>query len=93
MSVLRVYLLTQSSYFAEAVRGLKVFRRCILLLGVVLKVEKNWINPAFSTGGIRTRNTRIRSTVALPTKLQGLAKQIVAGFVILYLVNCGEESM
>ena len=83
MSVLRVYLLTQSSYFAEAVRGLKVFCRGILLLGVVLKVEKNWINPAFSTGGIRNRNTRIRSTVALPTKLQGLAKQIVAGFVIL----------
>ena len=75
MSVLRVDLLTQSSdYPAEPVRGLKVFYRRVRLLWVFLKVEKDWINPAFSTGGIRTHDTRIRSNVALPTKLRGLAE-------------------
>ena len=39
-----------------------------------MKVEKNWINPAFSTGAIRTHDNWIRSTVALPTKLRGLAE-------------------
>ena len=70
MSGLRVDLLTQSSDYAEPVRGL--FCRHVRLLWVFLKVEKkNWINQAFSTGGIRTHDTRIRSTVALPAKLRG----------------------
>ena len=75
MSVLPVDLLTQSSdYIAEPVRGLRVFCRGVLLMWVFLEVEKNWINPAFSTGGIRTNDTTIRSTFALPTKLRGLAE-------------------
>ena len=74
MSVLLVDLLTQSSdYTAEPAGGLKVFCRSVLLMWVFLKVEKNGINPGFSTGGIRTHDTRIRSTVALPTELRGLA--------------------
>ena len=75
MSGLRVDLLTQSGDYPEPVRGLKVFCRRVRLLWVFLKVEKkNWVNPAFSTGGIRTHDPRIRSTVALPTKLRGLAE-------------------
>ena len=51
-----------------------MFCRGIRDLRIFLKVEKNWINPAFSTGGIRTHDNCIRSTVALPTKLRGLAE-------------------
>ena len=85
MSVLLVDLLTQSSvYTAEPVRGLEVVCRGVLLMWVFLKVEKKWINTDFSTGGIRTHDTRIRSTVALPTiSYEAWRKQIVAGFVIL----------
>ena len=85
MSGLRVDLLTQSGDYAEPVRGLMVFCGRVRLLWVFLKVEKkNWVNPAFSTGGIRTHDTRIRSTVALPTiSYEAWRKQIVAGFVIL----------
>ena len=85
MSGLRVDLLTQRGNYAEPVIGLMVFCGRVRLLWVFLKVEKkNWVNPAFSTGGIRTHDTRIRSTVALPTiSYEAWRKQIVAGFVIL----------
>ena len=56
----------------KRVKGVLWPRSCFV--GFPESWKKNWVNPAFSTGGIRTHDTRIRSTVALPTKLRGLAE-------------------